>query len=84
MLPSRKTQRNDRSSGSLCSEAARDPESVRAGIGTVEAGERDPRRERVRNEFRGPEIGSERIPVWGRDDGRNFVISSRAVSVHEG
>ena len=36
-------------------------ETVRAGIGHVEAGEREPRRERARNEGRGPEIGGLRI-----------------------
>ena len=39
--------------------SAHDPESVRAGIGPAEARERDPRRERARNEGRGPEIGGE-------------------------
>ena len=34
---------NERSSGSLCSAAARNPESARAGISPAEAGERDPR-----------------------------------------
>ena len=51
------------SSGSTCTASAHGPESVRAGIGPAEAGERDPRRERARNEGRGPEIGGERIPV---------------------
>ena len=42
--PSPQIRRNERSSGSLCSAAARDPESAGAGIGPAEAGERDPRR----------------------------------------
>ena len=60
---SSRSSKTQRSTGSLCSAAARDPESVRAEIGPAEAGERDPRRERARNEGRGPEIGGERIPV---------------------
>ena len=59
----RKIQQNERTSGSLCLAAARDPKSVRAGIGPAEAGEPYPRRERATNEGRGPEIGGERIPV---------------------
>ena len=65
-MQSRKIQRNERTSGSLCSAAARDPESLRAGIGPAEAGERDPRQERARNEGRGPETGGERILVRPR------------------
>ena len=58
-----KIQQNERSSGSPCSAAARDPESLRAGIGPAEVGRRDPRRERSRNERRGPETRGERIPA---------------------
>ena len=39
-MQSRKIQRNERTSGSLCSAAARDPESLRAGIGPAEAGDK--------------------------------------------
>ena len=52
------------SSGSTRSvSSARDPESVRTGIGPAEAGGRDPQRKRARNEGRGPEVGGEGIPV---------------------
>ena len=63
VLPSRKMQQNKRSSGSLCSATARDPESVRAGMGPAEAGERDPRRKWARIEARGPQIECEQISV---------------------
>ena len=58
-----KIQQNERSSGSPCSAVARDPESLRTGIGPAEAGGRDPQRNRARNEGRELEIGGERIPV---------------------
>ena len=38
----RKIRRNESSSGSLCSEAVRDPERVRAGKGPAKAGKGDP------------------------------------------
>ena len=50
-------------SGSTRSASARDPESVRTGIGPAEAGGRDPHRKHARSEGRGPEIGGEWIPV---------------------
>ena len=40
----RQVRRNERSSGSLCSAAARDPESVCGATGPAEGGEQDPRR----------------------------------------
>ena len=43
----RKIRRNERNSGSLCSAAARDPESALAEIGPAEARERDPRLRRA-------------------------------------
>ena len=58
-----KIQQNERSSGSLCSAAAHDPGSVRAGIGPAKAGDLDPRRERAKNEGRRPDIGDEGIPL---------------------
>ena len=51
------------SSGSTRTASAHDPENVRAGIGPAEAEERDARRERAKNEGRGPEMGGEGIPV---------------------
>ena len=58
-----KIRPNERSSGSLCMAAARGAESARAGVGSAEVGELDPRRERARNEGRRPETGGQRIPV---------------------
>ena len=79
-----KIQPNERSSGSLCSAAAREPESLRAGIGPAEAGGRNLRRERARHEGRRPDTGGQRIPVSGRDDRRSTAISGRcsAFAIH--
>ena len=71
----REIRRNERNSGSLRLEAACKPKNVSAGIGPVEAGESDQRREWARKRGQGPETGGQRIPVRGRHDRRNFEIS---------
>lgn len=50
--------------------------TVRRGEGAAEGGECDPPRERERKRGQGSDNGGKRIPVWGRDDSRNFEIST--------